>query len=173
MGRIAPTSGSGEIAARMRERRGGTLRPVDEALLHSPEIADGWNLLLGALRSRISLSAEVRELAILRIAYLNLADYEWVAHEPEGRRAGLSASQMAALRTAKASEADVLSERQRLIVAYTDSMTTMIRVPDELFASISAMFTVTEVVELTAVIAAYNMVSRVLVALEVDLPEAT
>jgi alkylhydroperoxidase family enzyme len=52
-------------------------------------------------------------------------------------------------------------------MAYTDAMTLDIRVPDEVFASLKEQFSEKEVVEITATIAAYNCVSRFLVALDV------
>jgi alkylhydroperoxidase family enzyme len=51
---------------------------------------------------------------------------------------------------------------------YAAAMTRDIRVPDALFAEIRKRFKETEVVELTAAIATYNMVARILVALQVN-----
>jgi len=46
-------------------------------------------------------------------------------------------------------------------------MTLSVSVPDEVFAKLKANFSEKEVVEITATIAAYNCVSRFLVALDV------
>ena len=46
-------------------------------------------------------------------------------------------------------------------------MTRDVRVPEQLFRLLKARFSTAELVELTAAIAAYNMVARFLVALEV------
>ncbi|WP_346779662.1 carboxymuconolactone decarboxylase family protein [Streptomyces sp. S3(2020)] len=163
MARLPDTDGSGEIAQRVRDRRGGTLRPLDRMLLHSPQLADGWNSLLGAVRSRMELPPDIRELVVLRIAVLNRADYEWTAHEGEARRAGLADAELTELRREKPE----LDGRRRRVIAYTDAMTRDIQVPDELFDALRADFTDAELVELTATVAAYNMVSRFLVALDV------
>ncbi|MDC2950530.1 carboxymuconolactone decarboxylase family protein [Streptomyces heilongjiangensis] len=163
MARIPETDGSGEIADRIRERRGGNLHSLDRMLLHSPQLADGWNSLLGAIRQRIALPAAIRELVILRIAVLNRAPYEWAAHERPAREAGLRESQLAAVRE----ESPALDERLRRVIAYTDAMTRDVHVPDELFDALRADFSDGELVELTATVAAYNMVSRFLVALDV------
>ncbi|MET7855009.1 carboxymuconolactone decarboxylase family protein [Streptomyces avermitilis] len=163
MARIPETEGAGDIARRIRERRGGALRPLDRMLLHSPQLADGWNSLLGALRSRMQLPADIRELVIMRIAVLNRAAYEWAAHEPEARQAGLGDAELAELRRTSPE----LDERQRRVIAYTDAMTRDIHVPQALFDALRADFTDAELVELTATVAAYNMVSRFLVALDV------
>jgi len=52
-------------------------------------------------------------------------------------------------------------------LSYTDAMTLSVSVPDEVFAKLKANFSEKEVVEITATIAAYNCVSRFLVALDV------
>jgi Uncharacterized conserved protein len=61
----------------------------------------------------------------------------------------------------------VLSADQRAVLKYTDAMTKTVTVPDEVFAELKGCFDEREVVEITATIAAYNCVSRFLVALDV------
>lgn len=163
MARLPDTDGNGEIAGRIRARRGGDLHPLDRMLLHSPQLADGWNSLLGAVRTRMELSPAIRELVVLRIAVLNRAAYEWTAHEPDARRAGLTDADLTELRR----EEPDFDPRRRRVIAYTDAMTRDVQVPDELFAALRTDFTDAELVELTATVAAYNMVSRFLVALDV------
>jgi 4-carboxymuconolactone decarboxylase len=134
-------------------------------LLHSPPVADGWNSLLGAIREKSTLPPDIRELAILRVAALNGADYEWAAHEPVAREAGMTTEQLSVLRAG--GDIEALDGRQRAALAYTDAMTSGIVVEDELFRLLGKHFDDRQVVELTATVAAYNMVSRFLVALEV------
>jgi 4-carboxymuconolactone decarboxylase len=155
----------GDIAERIRARRGGTLTPLDLMLLHSPPLAEGWNGLLGAVRTASTLTADVRELAILRIAALNGADYEWRAHEPLGRGGGLTDDDLAVLRGER--DADGLAPRLAAVLAYTDAMTSQVTVPDDVFAGLREHFADREIVELTVTVGAYNLVSRFLVALEV------
>ena len=57
--------------------------------------------------------------------------------------------------------------QERAILAYTDAMTRQIQVPDEVFGAISALYAPPQLVEITATIAAYNMVSRFLEALQI------
>jgi AhpD family alkylhydroperoxidase len=154
-----------EVADRIRARRGGRLTPLDGMLLHSPPFADGWNSLLGAIRGSSTLPGDIRELAILRVASLNGAEYEWSAHEPVAKKAGMTTEQIAALRTG--GDLDVLDARQRATLAYTDAMTRNIAVDDALFGELGQHFDHQQVVELTVTVGAYNMVSRFLVALEV------
>lgn len=165
MARLGYVVENSAVAERIRHRRGGTLTPLDRMLLHSPPVADGWNSLLGAIRGSSTLPADLRELAVLRVAELNGAEYEWAAHELVARKAGLGDEQIAALRVG--ADPGVLDERQRLVLDYTDAMTRDVRVGDDLFGALRAAFDERQVVELTATVGAYNLVSRFLVALEV------
>ncbi|GAB3564706.1 carboxymuconolactone decarboxylase family protein [Amycolatopsis endophytica] len=165
MARLEYVDSGSEIADRIRARRGGRLRPLDGMLLHSPPFADGWNSLLGAIRGQGELSGDLRELAVLRVAELNGAEYEWAAHEPVAKEEGMTVEQIAALRDG--GDRGVLTERQRVVLDYTDAMTGQVTVPDELFAALHEHLDPREIVELTVTVAAYNMVSRFLVALEV------
>jgi 4-carboxymuconolactone decarboxylase len=70
MARLPEISADGDVAARIAARRGGTLRPLDTMLLHSPPVADGWNELLGAIRRDTTVPADLREIVILRVAVL-------------------------------------------------------------------------------------------------------
>jgi 4-carboxymuconolactone decarboxylase len=165
MSRLPRITSGGDVADRIRLRRGGSLRPVDEMLLHSPAVADGWNSLLGAVRGATSLSDGVRELVVMRVAALNGAEYEWQAHREAAAVAGLSPAQTDALRRADAEDGG-FDEHQRAVLALTDAMTSEIKVPAELFAQLSAVFGSRQLLELVATVAAYNMVTRFVVALE-------
>jgi alkylhydroperoxidase family enzyme len=61
----------------------------------------------------------------------------------------------------------ILSEGLAAVLGYTDAMTLNVTVPDDVFAQVRKHFSEREVVEITATIAAYNCVSRFLVALDV------
>lgn len=56
---------------------------------------------------------------------------------------------------------------QWAVMAYTDAMTRDVRVREEVFEKLKRYFGKKEIVEITATVAAYNCVSRFLVALDV------
>lgn len=170
MARLQGAEGTGPVADLIRQRRGGDLRPLDELLLLSPPVAEGWSVLLGAIRGQLELDSSLRELVILRIAVLNGADYEWRAHEPVARRCGFTDAKLAAIRDEAGGSA--LDPLERTVLAYTDAMTRDVIVPASLFAALAQRLSPRELTELTAIAAAYNMVSRFLVALEVGVPAA-
>jgi AhpD family alkylhydroperoxidase len=159
-----------ELAARIRAERGGVLH-LYRMLLHSPAVAEGWLTYLTAIRQRGALPGALRELVIMRVAVLNGAPYEADQHAPIALREGVTQAQLDAL--ADWAGSDLFDARERAVLAYTDAMTRQIQVPDEVFAAVRAAFDEKRLVELTATVAAYNMVSRFLEALKVHSHDET
>ena len=116
----------------------------------------------------MSLSPFLRELAICVVARLTGAEYEYHHHAPELARAGASPAQLAALDDpdAAASGSD-FDELQRTVIRFASASTRTVTVPEEIFDALKRWLEPTEIVELAAVTATYNMVARFLVALEV------
>ena len=144
----------------------GRISPLYQVLLNSAAIAEGWEQMLTAVRNRSSIPADLRELMILRVAVLNRADFEFDAHVPHAQLAGLDAPRIQGCR-AQPLPAGLYAPLQGLALALADAMTRDIEVPDALMARLQAAFDATGVVEMVATVAAYNMVSRLLVALHV------
>ena len=60
-----------------------------------------------------------------------------------------------------------LDEMSQWVVQYAAQMTQRVKVEDALFKQLQSRLSNTEIVELTTAIAAYNMVARLLVALQI------
>ena len=166
-----PGEDESELIARIRARRGGKLLNLDRMLLNSPPFAHGWNTHLGAVRGELTVSLRLRELAICAVAVLNGAEYEFAHHAPELLRSGGTAQQVEALKTLKSSldAADAFDPTESAVLRLTSEMTRNVKVSDATFAAVRLQLNDDrQLVELVGVIATYNMVSRFLVALEVD-----
>lgn len=133
-------------------------------LLNSPAAADGWEAMLTIVRQKLALSPRLRELVILRIAVLNDAPYEFAAHVSHAVSAGLAEIEIAALRDSRLEGFDAIDTA---VLAYCDAMTHDIHVDAKTYAAVSAHFDAERMIDLTVTIAAYNMVSRLLCALEI------
>ena len=154
------------LVERIKRERGGKLLNLYKMLLHSPPLAEGWLTFFTAVRQATGLLERYRELAILRIAVVNGADYEFNAHAPIALDAGIPQAVLDDLRAKRMPEA--LDPADRAVLAYADSMTRDVHVPDDVFARVREHLNDRDVVELTATIAAYNCVSRFLEALRID-----
>lgn len=123
---------------------------------------------MGAVRTKTSLEDDVREIAICRVAVCNKAWYEWAHHAPLAKAGGVSDEGMKLLEMDKIpQDAAGLSPKQMAVIAYSDAMTILVSVPNDIFDALKQHFTDKEIVEITATVAAYNCVSRFLVALDV------
>lgn len=160
-----------DVVAAMRARRGGRLNEADRIVLHAPEFARGFNLLMGAVRHKLVFPAFLRELAICGVGYLNGSDFEVVNHIPELRTHGATEEQIVALEDfVAAAENNILFDRKaRAVMRLTIEMTNNVKVSDSVFAEVAALFPeARDIVELVGIISSYNMASRLLMALEID-----
>ena len=151
--------------------RGDRLINIYKMLLHSPRLAETWFDHIGGVRWETELDGETREIAIIRIGYLNRVDYVIAAHvmrlaAPED----LTEEQCRALKDWPRSA--LFSEKQRAVLALTDAMTIDVQVPEGIIDDLRPYFSERQIVELTVLIGAYNMHTRVLAALDID-PEPT
>jgi AhpD family alkylhydroperoxidase len=159
------------LVTRIRGARGGRLLNLYRALLHSASLADAWLAFNNAVRRATQLDDVSRELVILRVAALNGPDYVFRIHAARyAGDAGVTAEQVAEVPDWRPSTC--FSPRQRALLAYVDAMTRDVVVADSVFKDLKAHFDEREIVELTVLIGAYNMHTRVLKALDIDPEEA-
>ncbi|MEO5843270.1 MAG: carboxymuconolactone decarboxylase family protein [Caldimonas sp.] len=164
-------AGPDEIVAPIRARRGGALLNLDRQLLYSPPLALGWNALMGAVRGRLELPDMLREIAICVVATINRAPYEFHHHAPLLRAAGATEAQVAALGDPDLALATpgLFGESERATIRLALEMTRSVEVGEATFAAArQALGEDRLLVELVGTIAAYNMVSRVIVALGIE-----
>lgn len=164
-----------DLVKAIEARRGGTLLNLDRALLWSEPLARGWNAYIGAVRTQLGASRRLRELAICTVALITGAHYEYHHHAPDYLAAGGSQDSLAALhayvQAGDNTTPSGLTGDEALVAQYAAQMTRNVEVADALFAKLKERFDTTQLVEITAAIAAYNMVARFLVALRVN-PES-
>lgn len=158
-----------DLVNAIRKRRGGELIELDRLLLYSTPLATGWNQLLGNVRTSFSVSHKLRELAMCTVAVINRADYEFTHHAPIYIAAGGSEEKTKALHNIDdaAKKVSLYDNEEILTIRLATQMTKNIQVDDQLFKACQQAFSNMELVELVATIAAYNMVSRFLVAFNV------
>jgi len=156
-----------ELIAKIKGARGGRLINIYRLMLHSPALAGAWFDLNQAVRYGTEIDGQCRELAVIRVAILNNVEYVICAHGPAyALKEGLTPAQVEALVDWGAS--NLFNDKQRALLAYTDAMTRDIEVPEDVFGEIRQHFSERQVVELSMLIGAYNMLTRFLKALRVD-----
>ncbi len=166
-----PPAGSEAIYSAILTRRGGNLMNLDRMLLNSPEFAQGWNTMFGAIRGKLAVDLKLRELAIVTIGAMNKADYEWQAHAPIFLKAGGTQEQLDAIKKGvpgAIKNSKLFDEMERATLTLTYEMTRNVAVKKATMAKIRSLLPTQQVVELIGTIAGYNMVSRFLIATGID-----
>ena len=138
------------------------------ALLRSPEMARRCFDFLDYLRFRTSVNKRLNEFAILIQARISNAQYEWWAHEIIARKAGLSDAVMNDLRECK--RPTTMQEDERLVYDYCIQLSLNHRVPDALWQEAVDKMGEQAVIDLTVLSGTYVMVSMILNATQVGIP---
>jgi alkylhydroperoxidase family enzyme len=156
------------LIEKFRAGRRGKLINIYRMLLNAPPLAESWFNHSNTVRWKTTLDGRLREIVIIRMGHLTNSQYVLRQHVPSLALAeGLSLDDCNALAERHAS--NLFSERERAALAYADTMTRDIVVPDEVFAEVERHFDARQVVELTVLIGTYNMNARVMQALRLDL----
>jgi 4-carboxymuconolactone decarboxylase len=129
-----------------------------------------WLAFGAALLSSLQLDARVRELAILRVARLSDAEYEWVQHVPIALAVGASEQQVAAVDRGALDDGS-LDELDRAVLRFTTEVVRDVSASDEAFAAVSQRLSPREVVELLMVIGQYMLVARLAATAGIELDE--
>jgi 4-carboxymuconolactone decarboxylase len=159
------------LIEKLKGARRGKLLNLYRVLLNSPSMAEAWQAFNSAIRFNTSLDDQARELAIMRVSQLNGADYQFQIHAGKyAAEAGITPQQVAALNGS--ANSSLFQPSHRALLAYTDAMTVKINVPDDVFDKLRLHYSDQQIVELTILIGAYNMHTRVGRALQID-PEVS
>lgn len=148
--------------------RGTVVGPL-RAALHSPELADRWSKLGEFIRYKTMLPAKLNELAILVTARRWNSELEWVVHSEAARNAGLEEDLIQDLlhgRPPRIADGDTAS-----IYEFARQIQLNGQVDDAAYEAVRSRWQERGVVELTAVIGYYTMVSMTLNAHRIPLPD--
>ena len=157
-----------ELIQRFSAGRRGRLINIYRMLLNAPPLAESWFNHSNAVRWKTTLSGRLREIVIIRVGHLAHCDYVLRQHVPLLALAdGLTVEECDALADWACSQ--FFDPRERAALAYADTMTRDMAVPDEIFDPLKQYFNDRQIVELTVLIGSYNMNARVLRALHLDI----
>ena len=171
--RVEPP-GSGELREfyeRIERTSGGLgVLNVFKVMAHTPELMEAWWRMMAVALSRLQLAPRLRELAILRLFQRTRTPYGFAHHVRIGKRVGLTAAEIDALRDYES--AREFSELERLVLRYTDAVTALAPEAPGLAAQLRRRLSERDVVELTFCIANWNLMARLLMPLDVEVEEA-
>jgi 4-carboxymuconolactone decarboxylase len=148
--------------------RGAVIGPL-RAAIHNAELAGRWSALGEALRFGTSLPKRLSELAICVTGRRWSSQVEWWVHSRVAAEAGIAPAILEAIRLGRAPV--FADEEEALVYDFARALQQTGRVPDPTYAAARQAFGVKGVVELTALIGYYTMVSMTLNAHGIPLPD--
>jgi alkylhydroperoxidase family enzyme len=148
---------------RMSQR--GPILNIFRAMSHSPEALRRFMKLGSYFLEEGKLDPKLRELAIIRAGMVCRSPYEVSQHIAFGRRVGLTDAQ---IRGVAAPYVGLFEPREMAVLAFAGELSSDARVSDATWDAVAAFLNEEELVELTLVTSFYNLVSRTLNALQVE-----
>jgi 4-carboxymuconolactone decarboxylase len=146
-------------------RRSAPVGPL-AAAMHRPELAEKWSELGLVLRFNSSFPPRLREFVILLTGRFWDCQFEWLSHEGEARKAGLSEQTIETLRRGGNKFAQADEQSIHALELLRDH-----RASDATYQRMLDAYGVAGVVELTALIGYYAMVALTLNAHDIGVPE--
>lgn len=148
----------------IKESRGGIRGPFG-VLLNSPEAAGRIGHLGAYIRFESGLPGAERELAILTTAREFDCAFEWAAHVPIARDAGVREEAIETV--ANNGPIDHLSNSEAMIIRYGRELFREHAVTDDTFGAANEYYGESGVTDLTATMGYYSMIACVLNAFDV------
>jgi alkylhydroperoxidase family enzyme len=143
---------------------------VFRVLLHHPPVADIFAQLVKAVVLEGDLDPRLREMAIMRAAWLSGSAYEWASHYGISRRIGMSDDEIVAVRAGP--NASGLASNEQAVLRLVDEIVTLRTASSEaLSAARAAAGSDSGYLELLAIPGCYSALASILDALEVPLDE--
>ncbi len=144
---------------------------IFRVLLNHPKLASGLNDLLARMLWQGKLDERLRELAIMRIAWLTACEYEWSQHWRVAQGLGVSADDLAGVRDWQ-SHAE-FGSAERAVLAATDDVVRAGTVSAESWTACKQEFGADQalLVELVTAISAWRMIASILESLQVPLED--
>jgi 4-carboxymuconolactone decarboxylase len=137
-------------------------------LLRSPEVLTRARALSDYLRYRSALPPRLSEFVILMTARAWTQNYEWNAHEPLARRAGLSDGVIKAI--ADGRRPDGMAEDEEILFTFCDELRRTQAVSDPLYARAVAKFGEQGVIDTVGLVGYYTLIAMVLNTARTPLP---
>jgi 4-carboxymuconolactone decarboxylase len=148
---------------------GGQVFNIFKVLAHHPQLVKRWTPFAGHVLSKQSLPFRDRELLILRIGWLNQAEYEFAQHELIARKGGLADSDIERLK--QGPSAAGWSAHEAALLQLADDLYENSVVSDATWAALSKTYSTEQLMDAVFTVGQYNLVSWALNSFGVPLDD--
>ena len=146
----------------------GKLFNIFRVLANHPKLVKRWTPFAGHILSKQTLSFRDREMLILRIGWLNQAEYEFAQHELIALRGGLTATEIEQI---KAGPTDQWNQHEAALLQAADDLFENSVVSDSTWAELAKSYSTEQMMDVVFTIGQYNLVSWALNSFGVPLDD--
>ena len=152
------------------EKKRGKVTHIYKALAHCPHILRVTGPFVVSVQNPDEIDARLKEKIMSKVSMVNESAYCTYGHRGISRKQGIPEEEFDELKDL--STARHLSPAERTALRYAEYLTLHPEgVPDELFEELKSHYTDSQIVEITALAALYNLINRANAALALDLEE--
>jgi len=146
----------------------GQIFNIFKVLAHHPKLVKRWTPFAGHVLGKQTLAFRDRELLILRIGWLNQAEYEFAQHELIARKGGVSEADV---ENVKKGPKGTWSEHEAALMQAADDLYENSVVSDATWAVLSKKYSTEQLMDVVFTIGQYNLVSWALNSFGVPLDD--
>jgi alkylhydroperoxidase family enzyme len=141
---------------------------IFKVLMNHPALVRRWTVFAGHVLHKQTLPARARELLILRIGWLNQAEYEWAQHAEIAKRAGISEEEIERVKLGPKSGWE---PQDAMVLQAVDDLFENSVVSDAVWTALSAKYSTQQMIDLVFTVGEYNLVSWALNSFGVPLDD--
>jgi 4-carboxymuconolactone decarboxylase len=144
---------------------------VFRMLSQAPRVGAAALGLIYSVLSETALDPQVREIVILRVAWLSDAPYAFGQHAAIAASVGVADAQISSLR-AGLTPHDAFDDAERAAIEFADRVVSHPHVSEEMFARLGEHFDSDQVIEMLLTTGCFRMMCRLVTVLELELEPA-
>jgi len=160
---------SGEDAdTAAKNRIGGRDLNIFRVMMNHPKLTRRWTVFAGHVLQKQTVPLRERELLILRIGWLNQAEYEWAQHVEIARRSGITGAEIERI---KQGPGALWSAHEAALLQAADDLFERSVVSDATWAALSSAYSTEQMMDVVFTVGQYNLVSWALNSFGVPLDD--
>ena len=141
---------------------------IFRVMMNHPDLTRRWTVFAGHVLRKQTLPPRERELLILRIGWLNQAEYEWAQHVEIAKRSGITQAEIERVRRGPAAGWSV---HEAALLQAADDLFENSVISDQTWAALAAKYSTAQMMDAVFTIGQYNLVSWALNSFGVPLDD--
>ena len=151
-----------------KNRMGGRDLNIFRVLMNHPQLTKRWAVFAAHVLHKQTLPPRERELLILRIGWLNQAEYEWAQHVEIARRSGISEEEIERIQQGPGAGWSVF---EAALIQAADDLYENSVVSDQTWKTLAATLSTQQMMDVVFTVGQYNLVSWALNSFGVPLDD--